>query len=174
MISWKHGSGPSFGLLGLMNSRVKCSCVSAHFDREHHATGLCPKQGLRKGFVWGYSQLPQRDCGRMGGCVAQLSKWEFSGRKRHLQHEFTVNGKCELQLQVLPQPDSPRTCEPHADLRDTLSLSITHRQFEGTKERLWAQSCIFITNLCFSQQRVRQNQCVDCRLGHLFPKVEVW
>lgn len=41
------------GLLGLMNSRVQCSYVSAHFDRERHATGLCPKQGLRKGFVWG-------------------------------------------------------------------------------------------------------------------------
>lgn len=69
----------------------------------------------------------------MGGRAAQGSKWEFSGRKWRLQHVFKVNRKCELPLQVSPQADSPRTVSFTKDLRDTLSLSITHQQFEGTK-----------------------------------------
>lgn len=34
----------------------------------------------------------------------QQSKWQFSGGKQHLQKEFKMKWKCELQLQVSSQP----------------------------------------------------------------------
>lgn len=72
-----HGSGPCLGWL--------TQEFSAHMYllilTEGNTQQALSKAGPWEGVCVGYSQLPLKDCGRMGGRAVRLSKWEFSGRK---------------------------------------------------------------------------------------------
>lgn len=136
-------------------------CICS-LDRVHPATGpSVPGRGLRGGVDVGYWQL-RRKTWQRGSHAEQLSKWEFSGRKWRFQKDWKSVGNVNCSCSFTPTTE-PLDLEFHCGL-ETHQLRLLH------SSSFRAQSCIFITKLCFSQQRISQNQCADSLLCPWFPK----
>lgn len=146
---------------------IWCICLFWQSTSYHRA--LCQGRGLRRGDYMGYLPLLQKNYGRILVVLCN-SKGEFSGRRWRFQKDFKTNWKCELQLHVLPQPQSPRTLSFTVDLRDPPALSATHQQFQGgngLKAAFLSQTFVFL-NTDYNKTNVQTHW-----RGHWFPKEEV-
>lgn len=148
---------------------IWCICLFWQSTTCHRA--LCSRQGhWERGLCGVLAVTAERLWKNRWSCCATL-KWELSDRRWRLQKELKTNWKCELQLHVLPQPQSPRTLSFTVYLRDPPALSATHQQFQGgngPKAAFLSQTFVFL-NKGYNKTNVLQTLW----RGHWFPKEEV-
>lgn len=99
-----------------------------------------------------------------------LSTWGFSGRRGRVQKKFKIDGSCELQLQVLPQAQSPRTVSSTVGLRHP-QLSPPHlHSFRVQREAAGPELPFYLKPLFCPPKGYNKTNVQTHWLGHWFPK----